>query len=684
MIKNDTIRARIGGAALAAIALFAVSSSAFGQNVVPGKSNLQLVDKETIQPAPPISTYSFFPQVNTSMTGKNVKPDHKGPKNGLPEGPANNIFNGTASNSTTYIHGAKFPGISFTGSFPPDPSIAVGPDHVVQVVNTSISWYRKADGFQQFQQAMTPGAFLAGVPGVSNFTFDPKCFYDASSDRFMVVVLDVDFENEVSAIVVCVSDDSDPNGTWFRYRIDNTYEDEDGDLFWGDYPGWGFGDTYVTCATNLFPFTADKGAFAQLQVFRKDQLINNSEVFEFLFLDPSSFTFQIARSQGTSDGSTYGLTLASSTQVKVLKISDNFGTPTAFTKTVGIPGGGGGTSIASQGGILDGITGRMMDTSVSNGKMVGAFTVGINPNISNWGAVQWFEIDLTTMSPTTSPTLTQAGKLQSPNLFESYWMPAITINDKGVIALVCSFSTPTTNPTMIFAARKPSDPLGTLGAPITVASSTANSGGINRWGDYAGIGVDPNDEDIFWVCAELLAGAPGMWTTEIDNFEIQFNSTTVIPPSTLTPVIGAGLAGGVHSLATNNGDYYDQSSLGVPGRGMYSAYDLTFNTGFTNAEIDVLRFELSSQVSAGLAAGYVYMWSFEDNIFVPLRIAAIRTTERLEIFETLNNRGFVGPAGEVKIRLFTLQPVSKVGTLTPYILSTDLGQLVVNPVIDED
>lgn len=136
--------------------------------------------------------------------------------------------------------GALFPGIGQTRWRPPDPALAVGPQHIVQTVNMRIAWFTK-DGTLQFAQNLdstgNPGFF--DEVGAGNFTFDPKCYYDQHSERFVVVALEVYRNLSEAWITIAVSDDSDPNGIWYKYRTwavvnigDTTY--------WVDYPGFGY------------------------------------------------------------------------------------------------------------------------------------------------------------------------------------------------------------------------------------------------------------------------------------------------------------------------------------------------------------------------------------------------------------------------------------------------------------
>jgi hypothetical protein len=128
---------------------------------------------------------------------------------------------------------------------PPDPIGAAGPNHVVNVVNTSIEWYTKA-GVQQNSESLAD--FFTSLSPATN-TFDPKVIYDQYAGRFLVVTLEVvdNGANEltnVSSIFVAVSDDSNPNGTWYFTSID-AKEDISSNDHWADYPGFAVGENAV-------------------------------------------------------------------------------------------------------------------------------------------------------------------------------------------------------------------------------------------------------------------------------------------------------------------------------------------------------------------------------------------------------------------------------------------------------
>ena len=108
-------------------------------------------------------------------------------------GPGPSMPGGTALETPTIDPlappaGSLFEGINFndnatnTGGFlfiPPDPIGAVGPNHLVSIVNTSIEWHTKA-GVQQNSQGIGLGPFSTAAGSFfqplapANALFDPK------------------------------------------------------------------------------------------------------------------------------------------------------------------------------------------------------------------------------------------------------------------------------------------------------------------------------------------------------------------------------------------------------------------------------------------------------------------------------------------------------------------------------
>jgi len=230
------------------------------------------------------------------------------------------FFNPNAPALITSIEGINFDeNANNTGFFqiPPDPSGAAGLNHVVSVVNSSIEWHTKT-GIQQNSQSLQ-NFFSAAVPGTTDDpltgTFDPKVIYDQYSNRFVVVTLEQQGRdgginnpsNDRSRIYVAVSDDADPNGTWFGYSI-NSLVNIGGTNYWADYPGFAVGQDAVYITNNVFKFDGD-GAFggSRLWVIPKTPFYSGGTPSNTIY-DPSTLaglgfqlgTLQPAHTFGTT------------------------------------------------------------------------------------------------------------------------------------------------------------------------------------------------------------------------------------------------------------------------------------------------------------------------------------------------------------------------------------------------
>jgi hypothetical protein len=191
------------------------------------------------------------------------------------DGPPNDLRPGGMTRGNVTGNHTTFNAIAATPWTPPDPSIAVGPDHVLVTVNMAVAWYDKS-GNEQFSAYLdstgNPGFFEE--LGCGNFTFDPKCFYDPIAERFVVLALEYYDDTDESWITFAVSDDSDPNGTWYKYRTWSVVSNLSS-TYWVDYPGFGFDDDAYYVTGNLFNLTGPSGWGGVLyRVIEKSSLLS--------------------------------------------------------------------------------------------------------------------------------------------------------------------------------------------------------------------------------------------------------------------------------------------------------------------------------------------------------------------------------------------------------------------------
>ena len=132
------------------------------------------------------------------------------------------------------------------------------------------------------------------------------------------------------------------------------------------------------------------------------------------------------------------------------------------------------------------------------------------------GGVRWYEIH----NPETSPTLYQSGTFAPDSQYR--WMPAIAMDQNQNIAVGFSRSGTASGqyPSLVYAGRIPSDPLGSLEAEVTLkAGAGSQTGGGDRWGDYSGLAIDPADDCTFWFTEQYQKVNGGFdWSTAIGTF----------------------------------------------------------------------------------------------------------------------------------------------------------------------
>jgi hypothetical protein len=112
----------------------------------------------------------------------------------------------------------SFPGIGENGYIPPDPNIAVGPNHIVQVVNSEIAIFGKSGNLYS-GYPKTLGSLWTNLGGpCTNNSGDPTVQYDKLADRFMVTQLG-SLSSPYSECIA-VSTTSDPSGSYYLYSYD--------------------------------------------------------------------------------------------------------------------------------------------------------------------------------------------------------------------------------------------------------------------------------------------------------------------------------------------------------------------------------------------------------------------------------------------------------------------------------
>lgn len=138
-----------------------------------------------------------------------------------------------------------------------------------------------------------------------------------------------------------------------------------------------------------------------------------------------------------------------------------------------------------------------------------------NDNGSSRTGIRWYEFrDLSNGSPTVYQKSTYA-----PNDGLSRWMGSAAMDRMGNILIGYSVSGPDLFPSIRYAGRLAGDPLDTLSTEV-VAFDGQGSQGVDRWGDYSSVTLDPTDNCTFWLTTEYLKDSGAYnWRTHIRHLQ---------------------------------------------------------------------------------------------------------------------------------------------------------------------
>ncbi len=446
---------------------------------------------------------------------------------------------------------------------PPDSSGAAGPDHVVSVTNVSIQFHGKDGSVLLGPTGISLESFftVTGCPLLDppNFTFDPKVLYDQHADRFLVVTLERedilafgDPTND-SRILLAVSDDADPTGSWTCTTIASKLMIGGLDR-WADYPGFAIDEEVVYITTNMFAFADGGGAFAGTRLWVVDKGDGTGGFYDggiaaislldpygasvdCLTMPPFCGTTQPAHVYGVPSTSlpnigtwlSYfsGLTGFGSIQfLQVMRLDDPLGMPTFL-----------GPSLVSL-GTIDDVLGALPDAP----QMGSAETIETNDRRTLDSV--WRDDSLyvtTTIDPeSTHPETGQAtahwlhlgtspiglfdqGSIDGEDIATGThtFFPSIAVNSAGDVAIGFSASAPTIFPSSAYTVRTADDAAGTTRGSVVLGAGAASyvrtfdsptclpSPAENRWGDYSAAALDPTDQ-CFWIYNEhaLTLGTP--------------------------------------------------------------------------------------------------------------------------------------------------------------------------------
>lgn len=404
----------------------------------------------------------------------------------------------------------SFPGITQSLFNPPDPTLCVGPNHIVEMVNSEIAFINKS-GQIEFQAILgsqgNPGFFEC--VGAEDFAIDPRCIYDHYENRFVVLCLEVYFSPPETYLTLAVSDDDDPNGVWFKYRTDAAYL-VNGTANFADYPTLGYDENGYYITGNLFGISDFSFRGISYRTIEKTPLLSGQPIVvnDTITTNPGLFTVQMAQCFGDS-ALPIGIAFNSNTQATLVGLDDPFGNLDVITTPVSIPFFNPGDGANNNGSFAATLGGRAMNAHIRDGKLYTCHTVAF----SGRDVARWYEFDLNGWPNGTNPDLSQSGDIDLGPGIETFF-PAIYSNNNGSVAVTYGRSSQNEFISVNASGRNADDPTGTMSEMFQFEVGSVAAQG--RYGDYFDIAIDPLDDLTFWAVGQTQESFG--WNTVVNSF----------------------------------------------------------------------------------------------------------------------------------------------------------------------
>jgi hypothetical protein len=439
-------------------------------------------------------------------------------------------------------------------AIPPDTMGAVGPLHLMTMLNTQVRIQTKVG---VTISTVSLAAFWTSGTGLTGDPFDPKVVYDSIHGRWIATV-DADGNSATSQVWFAISATSDPTGAWTFYGFD---ADTGESLRWADFPGFGVNSTWIAITNNMFTVGATPSFLgAKMWVLEKaDALVAGPltvTVFPTAFDVADGFDGFALKPAVTYSAAEPALYIVDQSGwegggIPVVRLSRITGTGPAPTWAV-VPGGvgpGSGAGFvfvtndfrqdvligAPQMGtatLIDAGDPRASDSVYRNGRLWFAHTGGLPNAAPTRNAVFWYQMNPATMSIPNSGVLDGGGSVH-------HYYPSIAANTGNDALVGFSRSSPSLFVEAVYASRFAADPVGVMSTGPTVIKLGEDSyvktfsGPDVRWGDYSATCVDPLDDTTFWTIQEYAETDVGGSPSD-DRWGTWWAMTGPVPPTSTT------------------------------------------------------------------------------------------------------------------------------------------------------
>jgi len=443
----------------------------------------------------------------------------------------------------------NFEGLPDFTYIPPDPEMAVGPNHVIACVNARFRIYDKSGNIIQ---TINAGAwFGSAAPGL--VASDPQIIYDYYDNRWVIVWGDFD---DSPADLISVSDDDDPIGEWYNWALPSNQNGDMVNTNFSDYPQFGFDDQALYITGRQFGIFSGAFQYSKIRIVGKAQLYANTAGpvtwTDFWDLrDPAVLSTKPDGVQPSvafdSPGTAFFMNsspFVPGNYLTLWKVESPLSSPTISAVNIPVTQYSTATNANQLGGstiLIEAGGSRLRGQPVYRDS-----SLHVVHSVASGTGNQYSAIHYVRMNPFTETVLDDMS--MGLDGFWHYYTALMATEDSSVV-ITFSRSGTTEYIGAFVSGRNVNDPPG-LASSVPIKSGEANyvkdfGSGRNRWGDYMGIGLDPVEPDAIWALTEYASSPSSTWGT-------WFGKVNLVNTGAYVRVDPGTYSFGVHEVGTSS------------------------------------------------------------------------------------------------------------------------------------
>lgn len=433
--------------------------------------------------------------------------------------------------SGDFVLSNNFVGVPDQGYYiPPDPILAVGPTHIIAMVNSRFRIMTKAGVVEKTIEASSwYSSTLSGAD-----PFDPKVIYDQFSKRWVMVWLHLG--SSTGYFLVSVSDDSIPTGVWHNYAFNSSLNGTTNAGNWGDYQGVGYDENAIYITSNQFTFSSAWN-YVKLRIINKSELyastpgvVNYKDLWD-IKTSGGVGIFGLRPSRTMSPSSTYYLACRSpyvtGNYFLLYKLTSPLTSPSLTVVEVPVAAYTDPPDAGQLGGTqtIDGGASHLRNEPVFKNGILHLIHSVKSGTGGAYSSVRYASLNVSTN------TAVDDKAMGADTYFHTY--PALAVDPDNNIVLTYSRSASTEYMGAYYTSL-PAGGTALTGSKLLKVGAgyyyKTFGGSRNRWGDYNGAWTDPSSGKIY-ILTEYVAATNtwGSWIGEL-TFSSTAQSVTVVSP----------------------------------------------------------------------------------------------------------------------------------------------------------